>query len=1198
MIFLLLQTPFVKEFLAQKVVTEISGRTDHRIELGQIHISWLDQVVASDVHLYDLTDSTMLKAEQVEVNFDLFGLFNGQTLFFDDIVVQGAALNLVRYPGATSINLKTFLDRLSGKKATQKKKTESQEIRIGNVELLSTRFVNRNLNVPPREDSLFDFNDLTLEIQEMIVNDLSLKGSVLNASVLSLKADHATTDLQVEDLKTELYLDDKHLTLSKLDLRTPASHIGDSVALSFNHYGNLSQFSDSVQLDLDLEASTLSLLDLRHFARLPSMDTTLMISAKASGVLSRLSLEAFEVGVSSGTMLAGSGIIFGLPDANETFADLQISNGILNKDDLPNLLGDFDYGGGGITFAGDFVGFFKDFVAAAEFKTAYGTINSDINVKVPGSVKDARYTGGLQLDGFDLGRVVGEDQLGSVSLVAEVQGSGITKENIDLDMDVKFSELVYNDYAYDSLIAKGQFKDRFFDGTFQVFDPHCWVGGRADIALAGPAKLDLDIEFDTLHLQELNFVSERLDIGGAIVGEIEDLSIDEAGGQLRLQNLEIANERGRERLSFLNVEASAIEGKKIYAVSTPDFLAKLEGSFLPSALLEDLPAIIESYYLLLTTDREDLQLSDESINHDTTTRYSWQLDLELMDVNPYLELLGLPLHVSEDAVVQAEFSRRKNINLSFFAEADSLQLGPDSFATNTLEVSASRDLASTDVLALIQMSSARQTWDRTDPSADLFLEWVWFNNTIDSQLKIDQPSLKNRLVLNNQVRYLKDSIIFKIMPSDIVVDGNTWRFDRDNYISWVNDYMTLHDLEVVSGDQLLYLAGQYAFDSLSSLAFGVENFDLFNLNPFFRKKVEGRMSLQGEFGRIGREDLRLDGKLAISDLMIEGLQAGDLFGETSFDAEQEKIFLDLNLTREGVKTIDLTGYLYPYEEYDQVSMDIDFDQANIALIQPFLEETFSDISGSVSGEVNVGGQMTAPTFFGDGVINDGNLRLNFTNTSYKIEGPLSFDSYEVAFRGLNIKDDVNGKGKLFGSIYHDNLTNVQVDFLLSFEGMRLLNTSAKDNDLYYGRIFGTGDLRVSGATSNLALGGEVTTVGNTRVFFPLESTGNAYQEDYILFIDPRAQEGEVSSTPFRDAGVTIDLDLNVTPDAYAELIFDAQKGDIIRGRTQGALQVQLNKSGELSVNGGLEIISGAYNFTVPGINKEFQLRRGGTISWT
>ncbi|MEM9325135.1 MAG: translocation/assembly module TamB domain-containing protein, partial [Bacteroidota bacterium] len=81
-------------------------------------------------------------------------------------------------------------------------------------------------------------------------------------------------------------------------------------------------------------------------------------------------------------------------------------------------------------------------------------------------------------------------------------------------------------------------------------------------------------------------------------------------------------------------------------------------------------------------------------------------------------------------------------------------------------------------------------------------------------------------------------------------------------------------------------------------------------------------------------------------------------------------------------------------------------------------------------------------------------------------------------------------------------------------------------------------------------------------------------------------------------GVTIDLDLNVTPDAYAELIFDAQKGDIIRGRTQGALQVQLNKSGELSVNGGLEIISGAYNFTVPGINKEFQLRRGGTISWT
>ncbi len=1195
--FLLLQTPIVKEFLAQKVVEEISQRSDHRIELGQVHISWLDQFVASEVHLHDRLDSTMVKAEEIEVNFDLFGLFKGQTLFFDDIVVQGAEVNLVRYPGARSINLKEFLDTLIRKKDSTSAKP-LQEVRIGNIELVETKFLNRNMNVDERGDGKFDFNNLGLEIDEMIVHNLSLKGSTLEASILTLVADHATTDLRVEDLAAHLFLDNQHLTLAQLDLQTANSHITDSVALSFNHFGNLAYFSDSVHLDLRLRDSELSLLDIGHFAKVPVLDTTIVIDLDASGALSRLTLPKFSIGISSGSYLAGSGLLFGLPNTEATFADLQITTSRIQGQDIQRFTGELDFENG-VTFYGGFVGFGRDFVANMDFQTDYGIIDSDLNVKIPGTFKEAVYSGGIELTGFDLGRVVDDPMIGTISLTGQVNGAGITKENVDLDMDVSISHLLYNDYDYDSLHAKGRLKDHFFDGTFEVFDPNCRIGGRADIELLGEAKLDVDLKFDTLHLQELNFAKEQLDLGGSITGEVHDLDIDDAAGKLTIGNLEITNGKSRESVPYLELEARAIEDRKSYTISSPELEAKLEGRFMPSALLKDLPAIMESYFLLLTTDRDDLEEKELLISHDTTTNYSLRLEMELMDVNPLFDLLGFDVHVSENAKMEAEFSRRKNINLSLFCDVDSLQIGPDVFSANTLEVNASRDLASTDVLALIQLSSQRQNWERTAPSENLFVESVWFNNTISSQMKLRQPSLDNRLVLNSEVTYLRDSILFKILPSDVVVNSNTWRFDRDNYVSWVDDQIRLHDLEVRSADQQLFVAGQYSLDTLSSLQFGIENFDLANLDPIMKKKLEGRLSLKGRMAQIGSEDLEVDGDISIVGLAVEGLAAGDVKGETSYDSDLDQLFIDLNLAREGVNTIDLTGYVYPAEDYDQIDVAVTFDQANIDLVQPFLSESFSDLAGTVSGQIQVGGPIDGPTFFGNGNIKDGRIKLNYTNTSYVLNGPLSFDSYEIAFRGLDIRDDLNGRGKLYGSIYHTNLTELQVDFSLALQNLRLLNTSSKDNDLYYGRAFGTGTIRVSGVTSSLTLGGELTTEGNTRVFFPLESTSNALQEDYILFVDPTKQvEETVVSRPLRDAGVTVDLALTITPDTYAELIFDAQKGDIIRGRAQGALQVKLSQSGEFSLLGGLEIQSGAYNFTVPGINKEFEIRRGGTISWS
>ncbi|HTE33860.1 MAG TPA: translocation/assembly module TamB domain-containing protein, partial [Chryseolinea sp.] len=81
-------------------------------------------------------------------------------------------------------------------------------------------------------------------------------------------------------------------------------------------------------------------------------------------------------------------------------------------------------------------------------------------------------------------------------------------------------------------------------------------------------------------------------------------------------------------------------------------------------------------------------------------------------------------------------------------------------------------------------------------------------------------------------------------------------------------------------------------------------------------------------------------------------------------------------------------------------------------------------------------------------------------------------------------------------------------------------------------------------------------------------------------------------------GVTFDLDLDVTPDAYCEIIFDVKSGDIIRGRGNGELKLQVDSKGEFNMFGPFEFTEGRYNFTLYDIiNKEFEIKKGSRITW-
>jgi hypothetical protein len=81
-------------------------------------------------------------------------------------------------------------------------------------------------------------------------------------------------------------------------------------------------------------------------------------------------------------------------------------------------------------------------------------------------------------------------------------------------------------------------------------------------------------------------------------------------------------------------------------------------------------------------------------------------------------------------------------------------------------------------------------------------------------------------------------------------------------------------------------------------------------------------------------------------------------------------------------------------------------------------------------------------------------------------------------------------------------------------------------------------------------------------------------------------------------GIQMSLNLEVTPSAEVQLIFDRKIGDIITGTGSGNIKMDISPLGTFTMYGNYIIAKGSYLFTLKNvINKKFKITEGGTINW-
>jgi hypothetical protein len=172
---------------------------------------------------------------------------------------------------------------------------------------------------------------------------------------------------------------------------------------------------------------------------------------------------------------------------------------------------------------------------------------------------------------------------------------------------------------------------------------------------------------------------------------------------------------------------------------------------------------------------------------------------------------------------------------------------------------------------------------------------------------------------------------------------------------------------------------------------------------------------------------------------------------------------------------------------------------------------------------------------------------------------------------------------------------------------RILNTSIRDNELFYGTAYATGKMEVLGPINNLKINTDLTSNRGTKIYIPLDGAAEVASEDFVQFLAPpndttkrTVAANEEKITPAEESIIKMDLRLNITPDAYCEIQFNRQTGEAIKAYGRGLINLKIDTQDEFIMAGSYEIQNGSYPFSLSNglLPKNFVIQNGSRISWT
>lgn len=1208
--FLVLQIPAVQQSLISRYLGKFSKITDFQITVSSFHLVWYDRLTLEGLKVIDPGNNTLIDAKKIKINFSFFSLTQDGNVNIDGIELDGAAVNLTKITDidkTRDLNINVLIDRINKMTSTGKGGPSSAKVNIGEIVIFDSRFIYNDND----RDSIpqgFDYYHFDLTLPEVQAQSFKVIGDTIQFNVDDFGAIDKKTSFEVKQLTTFFRISQGGMEFLNLNLQAGSSIVTDTVILKYKSNPELSDFNNKVNIDGRFKNTILYPEDVALFApQVSVLKNPVHLEGNIKGKVSRFSYRNMQLRMGN-TSLVGSLDMDGLPAINETFIDLKLKKADVNINDIAFVFPDNIFTQlkplGKFELQGNFTGFANDFVANGRFENRLGRIISDINLKIHDeSVEKSIYEGNVQLINFNLGEFFKDTtNFQRVSLKGRVNGKGLSEKTADFKLDGSIYSLGLRGYNYTNITTNARFASSLFSGKLNIEDPNLQftVDGSIDFR-KGFETVNIIAEIDTANLQAIGLVKDRFSFKADVDINTQGLQIDSIVGDALLKNVWVNYKNDTLAVDSIDLVSTLNENSRQLALHSSLADVQLEGDYSYTSLFSDLRDIFHEFYINIVNDKEEIK-NYYSEKRSISKPYEARFLVTLHDIDPLIKLVDVDASVGKGTKVEGSFSNGLTSIFKAYTQIDTARFLNHSFYSNEIEFNGSKIRDSTTALASLTVNSQQQLLSKSLKTKNLLLEGIWNKDHIDLNLDMDQQAMDNQLRLKSEIDFLQDSTRIKILPSRIHLLNKDWLVSQSNYALVNGKEWSIHHLEFDHDKEYVSLDGFISEDPEKALNLDISNLDISVFNTFTTEKFGGILN-----GKLATRDLYqsafVQNDISLINFTINEFLIGDITGLNKWDAEEKKFNISLYIDRLGQRTANIKGFYDPSRDVDPLLLTALFDKVNLKIIEPLLKDIFSDIDGTLTGAYNITGNFATPKVQGEGKIEKGKIMINYLKTLYTFTGTLAMTPNQIIIKDFDLLDEYQNKGSLDGYVAHRNFNTFRINLDGTFRNFQLLNTTAKDNDLFYGEAYGSGNMNIFGPSTNLKISATARTGKNTRVYIPISGGSSVDKKDFITFVN--FTDTIVAKTLTKNiakktepSGVTLDLNIDITPDAYAEIIFDIKAGDIIRGRGNGDIKLQLDTKGEFNMFGVFEFTEGAYNFTLYDIiNKEFSIRPGGRISW-
>ena len=1182
----------------------LSEKIHSKVRIDSLKITGLHTFEFKKLYVQDQAGDTLLLAPSLKIELlDYHNLnLTNNSLFVQDLQLTGGEFYLHKNKRGI-LNLDFLIDFFSSP-SQHTNDTSAFMLRIKNIHLVNSHYRMENEEAEKKlPDSIFNPNDFDIRGINLNAKDFYLRNDSITANVSHL-ALNEKSGFRLLDLKTLLNIGDHHMTFSKLLIKTPNSTIGDHYEMHYKSITGFDKFESTVTLVARLKNAHVASKDISYFAsELKGMNLRADISATGQGKLENLKIRNLIFHTAHDTYINGNLRLRGLPNLETTFMDLDLNKFSTSISDVKDLMKNSGLSSsvknipaqliplGNVEYKGSFEGFYNDFVTRGTFKTALGNIISDINLKFI-SGKLPVYRGNINTDNFNLGKLLSEPVLGNISVNANLRGSGFTEFAGKDTIDTQFRFIDFRGYRYHNILVKGSRIRKLFNGDIAVNDPNLGLlfKGSFDLDSALPSY-DFKAKIGHADLRKLKFLKDSIEMQTQLEVNARGSNLTNLQGKILVSQTTL--NRNGTSFKFDSLALVALNNNGIRTVSVHSCI--LDGSVKGKYDLATFPSAVKAIFAQYVPS-----ITGHDIVHSVSQNF--EFNLNIFDADPILAIFAPEYRLSGTTTAQGKFND-VNGQFSVSGNIHELDIGAIEMKSISFE-GENEDRKNIDLS--ISVDSVQSNHKILASSINIFNNIR--NDSLLFNVKVSDVNAVNHLDLNGRLAFADKVSNLSILPSELVLDRQKWSINNSFKIRFEKDITRVLDFSIHHNNESLSIDGPLSANPADTVKAVFVNFNIAAVNQILREdNVQLNGNLNGTaFLSAVTKKLSFQSNLGIDSLAVNKVYVGSLALVNSWNGDTKTIDFSGKIHRKLISVLDLEGVLGLSDAKGNINATLKLNKAEAVILQPLVGDLISDLKGTISSDLHVSGTALSPILDGQIKLENTEFTINYLKTHYRINDDVNFKNGSIHIKSLLLTDPfyVPGRpaihtGYIDGDIDLTDISHPYFDAVVHTSNFLCLNTTEKDNDQYYGTAFASGNFSFVGPIKTMNIDISAITNKNTTFNVPLNRPGSVGNHDYISFVTHSDSIELVKKHKNLHSGVTLNFNLNITPEATVKLEFDKSIGDVISGAGSSDMNLQITPEGDFLMYGTYEIDHGDYLFTSANVlNKLFTVERGGSIRFT